>query len=95
MDSAHLGKMTKRITAKKLSLRKVRIISLEGRKIGGQPSKDTLEWKVNKKLLGKQHQKKKKKKKTMRNKEKTSHQSGWHNMGSCTQGSRGGESVVP
>ena len=63
MDSAHLGKMTKRITAKKLSLRKVRIRSLEGRKIGGQPSKDTLEWKVNKKLLGKQHQKKKKKKK--------------------------------
>ena len=62
MDSAHLGKMTKRITAKKLSLRKVRIRSLEGRKIGGQPSKDTLEWKVNKKLLGKQHQKKKKEK---------------------------------
>ena len=78
MDSAHLGKMTKRKIAKKLSLKRVRIRSLEGREIGDQPS--TPEWKASKKLLGKQHQKKK----TMRNKERTSHQSGWHNVGSST-----------
>jgi len=36
-----------------------------------------------------------KEKKTMRNKERTSHQSGWHNMSSGTEGSKGGESVVP
>ena len=77
MDSVHLGKMTKRRTAKKPSLKKVRIRSLEGRDIGGQPPEDTLEWKVSKKLLEKQQEKKK----TMRNKEKTSHQSGWHNVG--------------
>ena len=69
MDSAHLGKMTKRMTAKKPSLKKVKIRSLEGREIGGQPFKDSPEWKVSKKLLGKQHQKKK----TMRKKERTSH----------------------
>ena len=72
MDSAHLGKMTKEGQPKKLSLKKVRIRSLEGREIEGQPSKDTSEWKVSKKILGKQHQKKK----PMRNKEMTSHQSG-------------------
>ena len=80
MDSTHLGKMTKRRTAKKLSLKRVRIRSLEGREIGGQPSKDIPKWKASKKLLGKQHQKKK----IMRNKEMTSHQSGWHNVGSGT-----------
>ena len=69
MDSAHLGKMTKRRIAKKLSLKKVKIRSLEGRETGGQPSKDTPEWKVSKKLLGKQHQKKK----TIRKKERTSY----------------------
>ena len=79
-DSAHLGKMTKIRTAKKLSLKRVRIRSLEGREIGGQPSKDIPEWKASKKLLGKQHQKKK----IMRNKEMTSHQNGWHNVGSGT-----------
>ena len=70
---------------------KVRFRSLEGREIGCLLSKDTLEWKVNKRLLGKQHQKKK----TMRNKERTNHQSGWHNMGSSTQGRKGRELVVP
>ena len=70
---------------------KVRFRSLEGREIGCLLSKDTLEWKVSKRLLGKQHQKKK----TMRNKERTNHQSGWHNMGSSTQGRKGGELVVP
>ena len=83
--------MTKRRTAKKLSLKRVKIRSFEGREIGGQPSKETPEWKVIKKLLGKQHQKKK----TMRNKEKTSHQSSWHNVSSSTQGSEGRELVVP
>ena len=69
MDLAHLGKMSKEGLPKKLSLKKVRIKSLEGREIEGQPFKDTLEWKVSKKLLGKQHQKKK----NMRNKEMTNH----------------------
>ena len=82
------GKNDKRRTAKKLSLKKIRIKSLEGKEIGGQ---DTPERKVSKKLLGKQHQKKQ----TMRNKEMNSHQSGWHNMDSSTQRSRGGESMVP
>ena len=54
---------------KKAESEKVRFRSLEGREFGGQLSKDTLEWKVNKRLLGKKHQKKK----TMRNKEGTSH----------------------
>ena len=61
--------MTKRRTTKKLSLKKVRFRSFEGREIGGQLFKDTSEWKVSKGLLGKQHQKKK----IMRNKEMTSH----------------------
>ena len=69
MDLAHLGKMSKEGLPKKLSLKKVRIKSLEGREIEGQPFKDALEWKVSKKLLGKQHQKKK----NMRNKEMTNH----------------------
>ena len=70
---------------------KVRFRSLEGREIRCLLLKDTLEWKVSKRLLGKQHQKKR----TMRNKEMTNHQSGWHNMGSSTQGRKGGELVVP
>ena len=80
MDLAHLGKMTKRRIAQKLSMKMVRIRSLKGRKIGGQPSKDTPEWKVSKKLFGKYHQKKK----TIRNKEMTNYQSGRHNVGSGT-----------
>ena len=91
MDSAHLGKMTKEGQPKKLSLKKVRIRSLEGREIKCQPFKDTQEWKVSKKHLGKQQQKKK----TMRNKEMINYQSGWHNVSFGTQGSKGGELVVP
>ena len=75
----------------KAESKKVSHRSLEGRKIGGQLPRDTLEQKVSKRLLGKKHQKKK----TMRNKEGTSHQSCWHNMGSGTQRSKGGESMVP
>ena len=90
MESAYLGKMTKGKAAKKLSLKKVRFRSLKGRKIRGQLSRDTPEWKVNKRLLGKKYQKKT----IMRNKEGTSHQSCWHNIGSGTKGSKGGELVV-
>ena len=78
MDSVSLGKMTKRRTGQKAESEKVRFRSLEGREIEGWLSKDNLEWKVSKRILGKQCQKKK----TMRNKERTSYQSGWHNMGS-------------
>ena len=46
---------------------------------------------VSKRLLGKKYQKKK----IMKNKERTGHQSYWHNMGFGTQGSKGGKSVVP
>ena len=88
---AHLGKMTKRRTGQKAESEKVRFRSLEGREIGGQPSKDTPEWKVSKKILGKQHQKKK----TMRNKERTSRQRGWHNVGSSTQGVKEGNQWYP
>ena len=69
----------------------MRFRSLEGREFGGQLSKDALEWKVSKRLLEKKHQKKK----IMRNKEGTSHQSGWHSMGSSTRGSKREELVVP
>ena len=62
----------------------MRCSSLERREIKGQLSRDTPEWKVSKRLLGKKHQKKK----IMRNKEGTSHQSCWHNMGFSTQGSK-------
>ena len=63
------GKNDKNKYSQKAESKKVRFRSLEGREIGGQLFKDTLEWKVSKRLLGKQHQKKK----TMRNKERTSH----------------------
>ena len=43
------------------------------------------------KAFGKKHQKKK----IMRNKEGTSHQSGWHSVGSGTRGSKREELVVP
>ena len=91
MESAHSGKMKKRKGSQKAEFEKVRCRSLEGREIRGQLSKDTLEWKVSKRLLGKKYQKKK----IMRNKERTGHQSYWHNMGFGTQGSKGRESVVP
>ena len=68
----------------------VRFKSLEGKRTKGQLLKDTLERKVNKRLLGKKHQKKK----IMRNEEETSHQYCWHNIGSGTQGSKWGELVV-
>ena len=74
------GKNDKKKDSQKAESEKVRFRSLKGREIGGQLSEDTPKWKVNKRLLGKQHQKKK----TMRNKERTNHQSGWHNMGSGT-----------
>ena len=64
---------------------------LEGRRTKSQLFKDTPEWKVSKRLLGKKHQKEK----IMRNKEGTSHQCCWHNIGSGTQESKWGESVVP
>ena len=78
------GKNNKKKDSKKAEFEKIKFRSLEGREIRGQPSKDTSEWKVSKKLLGKQHQKKK----IMRNKEMTIHQSGWRNRGSGTQGSK-------
>ena len=67
MESAHLRKMTK---GKKVESKNVRRRSLEGREIRGQLSRDTLEWKVNKRLLGKKQQNEK----IMRNKKGTSHQ---------------------
>ena len=88
MESAHLRKMTK---GKKVESENVRCRRLEGREIRGQLSRDTLEWKVSKRLLGKKQQNEK----IMRNKEGTSHQNCWHNIGSGTQGSKGGESMVP
>ena len=86
-----LRKNDKRKGIQKAEFEKIRFRSLKGREIIGQPSRDTLERKVNKRLFGKKHQKKK----IMRNKEGTSHQSCWHNIGFSTQGSKGGESVVP
>ena len=77
MDSGHLGQNDKKEGQPKAESENVRFRSLKGREIKGQLSRDTLEWKVSKKLLRKQHQKKK----TMRNKERTSHQNGWHNVG--------------
>ena len=53
MDSGHLGKMKKKKDGQKAEFEKVRFRSLEGREIGGQPFKDTPEWKVSKNLLGK------------------------------------------
>ena len=47
------GKNDKKNDSQKAKSKKVRFKSLEGREIGGQPSKDTLKWKVSKKLLGK------------------------------------------
>ena len=63
-----LGKNDKRKGSQKLSLKRVR--GLEGRRAKGQLFKDTPEWKVNRRLLRKKHQKEK----IMRNKEGTSHQ---------------------
>ena len=68
----------------------MRFRNLEGGRIKGQLSNDTLERKVSKRLLGKKHQKKK----IMRNEEETSHQYCWHNIGSGTQESKLGELVV-
>ena len=65
--------------------------SLERRRIKGQLFKDTTEQKVNKRFLRKKLQKKK----IMRNKEGTSHQCCWHNIGSGTQGNKWEESVIP
>ena len=86
-----LRKNDKRKGSQKAKSENVRGRSLEGKEIRGQLSKDTPEQKVSKRFLGKKHQKKK----IMRNKEGTSHQSCWHNIGFSTQGSKGGESVVP
>ena len=85
-----LRKNDKRKGSQKAKSENVRFRSLEGREIKGQLSRDTLERKVSKRLLGKKHQKKT----IMRNKEGTSHQSCWHNIGSGTKGSKGGELVV-
>ena len=85
------GKNDKNKDSQKAESKKVRFRSLEGREIGGQLFKDTPEWKVSKRLLGKQHQKKK----TMRNKERTSHQSGWHNMGFGAKGAKEGNQWYP
>ena len=66
-----LGKNDKKIDSQKAISENVRCRSLEGREIRGQLSRNTPEWKVSKRFLGKKHQKKK----IMRNKEGTSHQS--------------------
>ena len=58
-----LGKNDKRKGNQKLSLKKVR--GLKERRTKSQLFKDTPEWKVSRKLLGKKHQKEK----IMRNKE--------------------------
>ena len=77
--------------SQKAKSEKVRCRSLERREVRGQLFKDIPERKVSKRLLGKKHQKKK----TMRNKEGTSHQSCWQNMGSSTWGSKGGNQWYP
>ena len=79
-----LRKNDKRKDNQKAESENVRFRSLNGREIRGQLFKDTPERKVSKRLLGKKHQKKK----TIRNKEGTSYQSCWHNMGSSTQESK-------
>ena len=68
----------------------VKFRSPKGRRTKGQLSRDTLKWKLSKRHLGKKHQKKK----IMRNEEGSSHQCCWHNIGSDTQRSKWGESVV-
>ena len=60
-----LWKNDKRKGRQKAEFEKVRFRRLEGREIRGQLSRDTPKWKINKRLLGKKHQKKK----IMRNKE--------------------------
>ena len=52
MELAH-SRNDKRKSSQKAESEKVRFRSLEGREIRGQFSKDTLEWKVSKRLLGK------------------------------------------
>ena len=47
------GKNDKKKDSQKAESKNVRFRSLEGREIGGQLFKDTSEWKVSKRLLGK------------------------------------------
>ena len=47
------GKNDKKKDSQKVESEKVSFRSLKGRKVGGQPSRDTPEWKVSKKILGK------------------------------------------
>ena len=84
-----LGKNDKGKRSQKLRLKKVR--GREGRRTKSQLFRDTPEWKVSRRLLVKKYQKEK----IMTNKEGTSHQCCWHNIGSSTQESKWGESVVP
>ena len=83
MDSAHLGKMTKKENDQKLSLKGW---SLE--KTGNQEllPKHTLEWKVSHGLLKKQHQREE----IMKNRERISLLGDRRKTGSGTQGSKGG-----
>ena len=81
MDSAHLGKMTKRKDGQKLTQKGVR--GFEEREI---KNKHTLEWKVSHGFLKKQYQKEE----IMRNRERLNLLGDGHKMGSGTQGAKEG-----
>ena len=89
MDSAHLGKMTKR-EQPKADFGRMRSLEKNEKKQEPLP-KYALEWKVSHGLSKKQHQKEE----TMRNRERISLLGDRHITGSGTQGSRGGESIGP
>ena len=81
MDSAHLGKMTKRKDGQKLNQKGVR--GFEEREI---KNKHTPEWKVSHGLSKKQH----KNEEIMRNRERLNLLGDGHKMGSGTQGAKEG-----
>ena len=81
MDSAHLGKMTKRKDSQKLNQKRVR--GFEEREI---KNKHTPKWKVSYGLSKKQHQKEK----IIRNRERLNLLGDGHKTSSGTQGAKDG-----